>query len=59
MRVFKNQWFNRWARRGEGISDAGLCAAAADVVDGNVEADLGGYLFKKRVARARGGKSGG
>ena len=47
MRVFKNKLFNRWARS-EGIADTALSAAAAEVVEGSVEADLGCYLFKKR-----------
>lgn len=54
MRLFRNKQFARWAA-GEGIADADLCKAAKEAVDG----DLGGYLFKKRVARAGGGKSGG
>ena len=58
MRVFKNKWFNRWARN-EGIADTALSNAAAEIVEGKVEADLGGYLFKKRVARPGKGKSGG
>lgn len=58
MRVFKNKWFNRWARS-ESITDPDLRNAAAEIVAGKVEADLGGYLFKKRLARAGKGKSGG
>ena len=58
VRVFKNKWFNRWAR-GEGIADAMLQNAAAEVIAGQVEANLGGSLFKKRLARAGAGKSGG
>jgi hypothetical protein len=58
MRVFKNKWFNRWAR-GEGITDAALSKAAMEIAEGKVEADLGGYLFKKRLAQAGRGKSGG
>ncbi|MBJ6802382.1 type II toxin-antitoxin system RelE/ParE family toxin [Geomonas propionica] len=58
LRVFKNKWFSRWARR-EGIADGVLLDAAKEIASGNVEADLGGYLFKKRIARAGGGKSGG
>lgn len=58
MRVFKNKWFNRWARR-ENISDTILLNAAADIATGKVDADLGGCLFKKRIARAGGGKRGG
>lgn len=58
MRVFKNKWFNRWAHK-ECISDADLFDAAEDVATGKVEADLGGCLFKKRLAKAGKGKSGG
>ena len=58
MRIFKNKWFQRWARK-EGVSDAALYEAAREVVAGIVNADLGGCLFKKRIARAGSGKSGG
>ena len=58
MRVFKNKWFNRWARR-ENISDFVLFEAAEEILIGKVEADLGGGLFKKRLARTGGGKRGG
>ena len=58
MRVFKGRKFSRWAS-GEGISDEDLCKAAQEAFTGRAEADLGGYLFKKRVARTGGGKSGG
>jgi hypothetical protein len=57
MRLFKNKWFARWARA-EDISDSVLLQAAVDVAAGHVEADLGGYLFKKRLAREGSGKSG-
>ena len=58
MRVFKNRWFNHWARD-EKIPDAVLHRAADEIVSGKVEAALGGGLFKKRIARAGAGKSGG
>lgn len=58
MRVFKGKQFSRWAA-GEAIGDADLCQAAAEAFAGQYEADLGGYLFKKRIARQDGGKSGG
>ena len=58
MRVFKNKWFSRWAR-GEGITDTALHKAATEIAAGKVEADLGGCLFKKRLAREGQGKSGG
>ena len=58
MRAFKNKWFTRWARR-EDVSDLVLRRTAEEVVAGGVEADLGGYLFKKRLARdARGKRAG-
>ena len=41
------------------MTDAALCKAAAEIIAGQIDADLGGYLFKKRLARAGGGKSGG
>jgi hypothetical protein len=58
MRVFKGKQFSRWAT-GEAISDPDLCQAAAEAFGGQFDADLGGYLFKKRIARLDGGKSGG
>jgi hypothetical protein len=58
MRVFKGKQFSRWAA-GESIADADLCRAAAEAFAGQYDADLGGYLFKKRIARAGSGKSGG
>jgi hypothetical protein len=58
MRVFKNKWFTRWARK-EHVSDNILFEAAQEIVAGKVEADLGGSLFKKRLPRSGGGKRGG
>lgn len=58
MRVFKNKWFNRWARS-EDVSDSALYAAAVEIAAGRYDADLGGCLFKKRLARAGSGKRGG
>ena len=58
MRVFKGKLFSRWAA-GEAIGDDDLCQAAAEAFAGRYDADLGGYLFKKRISRRDGGKSGG
>lgn len=52
------RWFARWARR-ERLTDAALGSAVAEMSRGLVDADLGGGLVKKRIARAGGGKSGG
>jgi hypothetical protein len=45
--------------RKAGLADAKLLAAAHDLVAGRYDADLGGGVFKQRVAREGGGKSGG
>lgn len=58
MRVFKNAWFQKFARK-EKISDAALCEAVARAEAGLIDADLGGGLLKQRVARPGAGKSGG
>lgn len=58
VRVYKNKWFQRFARR-ERIADAQLCDAVARAEQGLVDADLGGGLIKQRVARLGAGKSGG
>lgn len=58
MRVFKNKWFNHWAHK-EGIPGAVLLDAAEEIAAGEVEGDLGGCLFKKRLPRTGAGKRGG
>jgi len=58
MRVFKNKWFNRWAR-GEDVLDSALYNAAIEIAAGRYDANLGGCLFKKRLARTGSGKRGG
>lgn len=58
MLIYKTRWFDRWARK-QGVSGASLCEAVREMADGLFEADLGGGLLKKRIARPRQGKSGG
>ncbi|MDR2192865.1 MAG: type II toxin-antitoxin system RelE/ParE family toxin [Treponema sp.] len=58
MRIFKNGWFSRFAER-EAISDEELKTAAADIENGRFDADLGGRVYKQRLARSGGGKSSG
>lgn len=58
MRVLKTKWFTRFAKK-NGILDKQLSDAVNEVERGIVDADLGGGLVKKRVARHGGGKSGG
>lgn len=58
MRIFKNGWFQRFARK-EKIADAMLVEAVNQAEAGLIDADLGGGLIKQRIARTGGGKSGG
>lgn len=58
MNVYVTKEFARFARKA-GLADAKLLRAAQDVAAGSYDADLGGGVFKQRVAREGGGKSGG
>ncbi|MDX3807498.1 MAG: type II toxin-antitoxin system RelE/ParE family toxin [Bosea sp. (in: a-proteobacteria)] len=58
MRVLKNGWFQKFARK-EKISDTMLCEAVARAERGQIDADLGSGLIKQRLARPGAGKSGG
>ena len=57
MRVFKNKVFAKWAHK-ESLPDKALLVAVAEIEQGLIDADLGGGVFKKRVATTK-GKSGG
>jgi hypothetical protein len=57
MRVFKNAWFERFARK-QGITDDAILDAVWRAEQGLVDADLGGGVIKQRVARPGQGKSG-
>lgn len=56
MRIFKTKWVHRWAAK-EGLPDASLRAAVDEMRRGLGDADLGGCVFKKRVALPGRGKS--
>lgn len=58
MGAFKVKSFERFAQK-HGISDADLLKAAESVIAGNFDADLGGGVYKQRVAREGQGKSSG
>lgn len=58
MSVYLTKEFARFARRA-GLGEARLLEAARDVAAGHYDADLGGGVFKRRVARDGGGRSGG
>lgn len=56
--ILKRKDFARW-QASEKLPDTALCKAAKEMESGLIDADLGGHLYKKRVARPGGGKSGG
>ncbi|PZO55841.1 MAG: addiction module toxin RelE [Alphaproteobacteria bacterium] len=58
MSVYQTKEFARFARK-ERMSAKALLQAVADVAQGQFDADLGGSVFKQRVARSGAGKSGG
>ena len=58
MRIFKSKTFTRDAKR-FGLKDADLLAAVSAAERGLVDADLGGGVFKQRIAREGEGKSAG
>ncbi len=50
MKVFKNAWFGRFARK-QRISDDALWDAVERAENGQIDADLGGGVIKQRIAR--------
>ncbi|MCA3758320.1 MAG: type II toxin-antitoxin system RelE/ParE family toxin, partial [Phenylobacterium sp.] len=58
MSVYKTKEFSRFARKAD-LKSADLLDAAQAVASGQWDADLGGGVFKQRIARDGGGKSGG
>lgn len=58
MNVFKRKGFARWQVRA-GLPDSALCKAVNEMESGLIDADLGCFLYKKRVAGLDSGKSSG
>ena len=58
VRIFKDKWFARFARRNE-ITDRDLCDAIERAERGLIDADLGGNVIKQRIPRPNEGRSGG
>jgi hypothetical protein len=56
-RLFKTKTFSRWSSAE--ITDQALYKAVTEMKQGLVDANLGGNIFKKRVAKAGRGKRGG
>ncbi len=58
MLILKTLTFERWQKKTD-IADEVLCQAVKEMQQGLIDADLGGGLVKKRVARQGAGKRGG
>ena len=58
VRILKTRCFTLFARKNQ-IADQKLCDAIKEVESGIIDAELGGGLLKKRIAREGEGKSGG
>ena len=58
MRVFKYTGFSRFAKK-ESITDAELLEVVRQLEEGQADVDLGGDVYKVRIARSGKGKSGG
>lgn len=56
MKIFKNAWFGRFARK-EKISAKVFWDAVERAEKGQVDADIGGGVIKQRIARLGAGKS--
>jgi len=57
VRIFKNKWFTRFAGK-EGITDGELREMVNQLEMGQADADLGGDVYKIRLARQGEGKAG-
>ena len=58
MKIYKTRYFDRWMKKTI-LEDSSLVNAVKEINAGLVDADLGGYLVKKRVALSGRGKRAG
>lgn len=58
MRIFKTRLFAKWAKK-EKLMDQSLRLAIQEMEKGLIEADLGGFVYKKRIPLEGRGKRGG
>jgi hypothetical protein len=58
MHIFKNKLFHQWALKLK-IADSALVDMISDLEKGLHDANLGGYVYKKRISIGSRGKGGG
>src|SRR5260370_36028511 len=56
--MFKTRTFARWSRKAQ-VPDQAIRQAIVEMVAGLIDSDIGGSVYKKRVALPGRGKSGG
>ena len=56
-KIYKNTKFAKWQTKNN-IPDSSLIKAISEIENGLIDAELGGGLFKKRIAKSGFGKSG-
>lgn len=56
IRIFRTKTFSRWMRKNN-LSDDELRQAVTEMEAGLIDADLGGGVFKKRLATQTQGKA--
>lgn len=49
MRVFKTRFFCKWAAK-NGIDDRDIKKIVTEIEDDQIDANLGGFIFKKRIS---------
>ncbi len=56
--IFKTAYFYKWQNKNKILDDT-LISAVTEIQNGLLDADLGGFVLKKRIPRPNSGKSGG
>lgn len=58
VKAYTTKLFNKWLKK-EKISESSLYQAIHEIENGLIDANLGGSVYKKRIAKTGAGKSGG
>lgn len=59
LKIYKTKPFSKWQSKSSELDDNSLVKAIHEMQDGLFDAELGGNLYKKRIARHGAGKSSG
>ncbi len=57
MKIYKYRGFEKWAKK-QGLSDDDLKKSIIEIENGLIDANLGGNVYKKRIAKLGQGKRG-